>query len=256
MEDNLKENLLNEKNESSAVNVEDDEMQATNTQNQLNKNWTTQMRLGFIRKVYGILLFQLSFTFLMCLISVLSPSFAKFQASNRILLYLSLAGNLVTAMIIICSRKLARQVPWNYVILGLFTFFEAYLVSTICGMTDPQIVLMAAIMTLTVTCALTLYACTTDRDFTVMGSMIFILLTILLLLGIFGLFTSNPFIHVVYCSLGVLVYSLYLVYDTQLIVGNHENKLEIDDYIVGALMLYIDIIQLFLYILELLSQKK
>jgi protein lifeguard len=50
--------------------------------------------------------------------------------------------------------------------------------------------------------------------------------------------------------------SLYIIYDTQLIVGNKQNKLEIDDYIFAAMALYIDIVRLFIYILRILGAAK
>ena len=39
-------------------------------------------------------------------------------------------------------------------------------------------------------------------------------------------------------------------------IGNKSNSYEIDDYIIAALELYIDIIQMFLYILEILTRSK
>ena len=56
-----------------------------------------------------------------------------------------------------------------------------------------------------------------------------------------------------YCGIGVLIYSIYLVIDTQLIMGGKRYELEIDDYILAAFILYTDIIMIFLYILRLLS---
>ena len=48
--------------------------------------------------------------------------------------------------------------------------------------------------------------------------------------------------------------SPHFVYDTQTIVGGKGRiELDIDDYVYGALMLYLDIINLFIYILSLLS---
>ena len=58
-----------------------------------------------------------------------------------------------------------------------------------------------------------------------------------------------------YCGIGVLIYSIYLVMDTQLIMGGKRYAIEIDDYILGALILYTDIIMIFLYILKMLSNK-
>ena len=219
-----------------------------------NQFWDTQMRLGFIRKIYGILTIQISFTVFFCLLSVLSPGFKAFQIASPGLFWICLIGTIITSICLICFRSLSRNVPTNYILLGTFTFCEAYLVSFICGTTKANLVLMAAIMTCAVVISLTIYAFTTKTDFTMMGGTMFVLGCIMLLFGLFLMFTNNKILHVIYSCLGVFVFSLYLIYDTQLIIGNHENKLDIDDYIVGAMMLYIDIIQLFLHILSLLKQ--
>jgi FtsH-binding integral membrane protein len=52
------------------------------------------------------------------------------------------------------------------------------------------------------------------------------------------------------------VYSLYLIIDTQLILGGKNLELTMDNYVLGAVLLYIDIIQLFLQILKILGKKK
>ena len=55
---------------------------------------------------------------------------------------------------------------------------------------------------------------------------------------------------------GVLIYSIYLIYDTQLIMGNVGIQYNIDDYCFAALNLYIDIIYLFLKLLQLIAALK
>ena len=54
-------------------------------------------------------------------------------------------------------------------------------------------------------------------------------------------------------ALGVLIFSLYLVYDTQLVVGGRHRKFQygVDDYVFAALSLYLDVINLFLCILAI-----
>lgn len=231
-------------------------MQGIDDDKNINQYWDTQVRLGFIRKVYGILSVQLTFTFLMCLVSHLSQSFNMFQIANPGFLWISLIGTVVTMICIMCFRSLARNVPTNYILLGIFTLCESYMISFICGATNWRLVLMAAAMTSAIVISLTIYAYTTKTDFTVMGSMMFVIGCVMLLFGIFVMFTNNKLIHIIYSCMGVIAFSIYLVFDTQLIVGNHENKLEIDDFIVGALMLYTDIINLFLNILSLLKNSE
>ena len=53
---------------------------------------------------------------------------------------------------------------------------------------------------------------------------------------------------------GALVFSLYLVYDTQLMLGGkHKYALSPEEHIFAALNLYIDVVQLFMYILMIVG---
>jgi FtsH-binding integral membrane protein len=212
-----------------------------------------EVRLGFIRKVYGILASQLLITVLFCLLSMNSTSFLKFQINNTWLLVLCLIGAIVLPIVIVCFESVMRKVPNNYIILGSFTFCESYLVSYICAVSQPQLVLMAAVMTTAMVGALTIYAFHTKTDFTMQGGAMFIFGCGFLMLCLFGLFTQNKIFHIILCVVGIIFYGLYLIYDTQLILGKHSNMIETDDYILGAFILYTDIIYLFLRILELLQ---
>jgi FtsH-binding integral membrane protein len=62
------------------------------------------------------------------------------------------------------------------------------------------------------------------------------------------------FLYTLYCVFGIILFSLYLVFDTQLILGRFGKEYSIDDYILAALNIYIDIVQLFLFILSLLRR--
>ena len=62
--------------------------------------------------------------------------------------------------------------------------------------------------------------------------------------------------NIIYSSLGAIIFSFYIVYDTQLIIGGKHKKYQYnqDEYIFAALNLYLDIINLFLYILDLFNR--
>lgn len=213
----------------------------------------TVMRLGFIRKVYGILTCQLLVTVVFVLLSLNSVSFSNYQKNSWGIFILCLLLTIILPIVIVCCKGTMATVPKNYIILGMFTFAESYLVSYICSNTDPSIVLMAALMTAAITISVTAYAYKTESDFTIMGGLYFILSAALLMLLIFSIFTNNKFLHILLCVCGVCLYGLYIIYDTQIIVGKHEFKLDIDDYIYASFLLYVDIVNLFLYSLELLK---
>ena len=55
-------------------------------------------------------------------------------------------------------------------------------------------------------------------------------------------------------SVGGLIFSLYIVYDTQLMMGGkHKYSLSPEEYIFAALNIYLDIINLFMYILMIVG---
>ena len=57
-----------------------------------------------------------------------------------------------------------------------------------------------------------------------------------------------------YGTVGALVFSLYLVYDTQLMLGGkHKYALSPEEYIFAALNIYLDVVQLFMYILMIVG---
>lgn len=210
------------------------------------------MRLGFVRKVYGILTVQLLLTTICCALAMFCNGVQNFMINNIVLLVLMVILISVLPFVIICAPSLMRQVPINYIVLFLFTIAESYLVAFICSFTSPRIVLMAAIMTFAMVSALTLYAVTTKTDITVQGGLFFILGMALFLFIIFGFFTQNKTFHIIIALLGVILFSLYIIYDTQLILGNKKEMIDMDDYILGAFCLYTDIIYIFLKILEIL----
>jgi FtsH-binding integral membrane protein len=69
-------------------------------------------------------------------------------------------------------------------------------------------------------------------------------------------FIHSEFLTVLIAVAIGAVYSLYLIIDTQLILGGRKAELTLDNYVLGAAMLYIDIIQLFLQILKIIGSKK
>ena len=54
---------------------------------------------------------------------------------------------------------------------------------------------------------------------------------------------------------GVMFFGFYLIVDTQMIMGGKGIELSVDDYVLASMLLYIDIVQIFLYLLRLLGNK-
>lgn len=115
-------------------------------------------------------------------------------------------------------------------------------------------VLMAVGICAIVCFALTVYAFQTKYDFTTCGTGLFVAVLVLFLFGLVLLLFPSNIGNTIYAAIGCLLFSLYLVYDTQLLIGgNHKYSVSPEEYVFAALNLYIDVVQLFLMILRLIS---
>lgn len=80
---------------------------------------------------------------------------------------------------------------------------------------------------------------------------------ILMIISITAIFFHNKIMSIFYACLGAFVFSGYILFDTQLMLGGkHKYAIEPEEYIFAALNLYIDIVNLFLYLLQLISSAK
>jgi len=212
-------------------------------------------RKDFIKKVYFLLSLQLVWTALFAGMVVAIEPLRDGIKSTTPIVFVCMGMTFVILIAVFCYKKVAKKHPTNLILLASFTVFESYIVAFICAFYEPLIVLAAAIMTLGITAALTVYAWKTKKDFTTMGGIIVVLACSILLFGFFAIFTYNQILYTVYCLFAVIMYGIFIVYDTQLIAGGRYQELSYDDYILGALLLYIDIIGLFIYILSLFGNK-
>lgn len=220
------------------------------------QKFRSDMRLGFIRKVYGILSVQLFVTTLFVFVGCVSSAFQAFVVNNPWVLLLALLFSIGSLLSLACFSNVVNRVPANYILLGIFTFCEGYIVACICGIYDPVSVLIAAVMTLGMTLALTSYAITTKNDFSTQTGVMLVFLFAATMFALFMPFLFHSrMMEVVISVIFIIIYGIYIVIDTQLILGSGKYSFDEEDYIIAALNIYIDIVGLFVYLLQLLGNK-
>jgi FtsH-binding integral membrane protein len=159
---------------------------------------------------------------------------------------------------IICCY--GRTVPANYILLFVFTAAESYCVAGLTSFYDPNTVFMAGLTTALVTIALTIYAMFTKTDISVFYGLIWVVYLAMMPICIVG-FVLPGFnrLYILYCCLGVIFYSLFLIIDTMQICKTSKSMggyaVGYDDYVIGALQLYLDIIMIFVYLLQIFGQR-
>merc|ERR1711920_892435 len=151
------------------------------------------------------------------------------------------------------------------ILLAVFTVAEAVMIGFISAQYTQESVIMVLCITAVVVFGLTLFACQTSINFTGPGAYLFAAVLVLLgfdfMLSIASLLgATGPAFHglrLVYAAAGALIFSMFLVYDTQLIIGGkHKHQFGTDDYTTAALNLFLDIVQLFLFLLQLFGNRR
>ena len=221
-------------------------------------NFTQAVRLGFVRKVYGIVSAQLLISLVFVIAAMfLGPEKIKGKIANILytLYIISAVTAIVTAILICCCFR--RSFPANYICLGIFTIAESFILFLFTASFPPLTVLLALAMTAAMTIGLTLYAMTTKTDFTYCGGLLWMgslgLIVFWILFFLFRTKYTFTFGYILGCMIGIVIYSLYLIYDTQLLIGKFDNEYSVDDYVFAAINIYLDIINLFIYILQILG---
>jgi FtsH-binding integral membrane protein len=73
-----------------------------------------------------------------------------------------------------------------------------------------------------------------------------------------GRFFKIPIPDAAIGGVGALLFSIFIIYDTQMIVGGKGKERQLGDkeYIRGAMELYLDITRLFLYVLRMMGKQQ
>lgn len=222
---------------------------------QYDSAWERDIRLGFIRKVYGILTTQLLVMFGGVLLFTENSAVKQYVQENPATLWIAYVLMIALMCTLVCCDGPRRKVPMNYILLGAFTLCATYLTGVVSSFYETNVVLLAMVMTLGCVIGLTLFAFQTKIDFTMYGGAIFAAFVVLMLFGFILWFFRTPFMNTLYAALGAIIFCVYIVYDTQLIIGGRHKKYKIseDEYIFAALNLFLDVFNLFLFLLALLG---
>jgi len=212
------------------------------------------IRMAFIRKVYGILMIQLSITVAFISLFVYHPAVKEYSRGHPEMQWIALIMTFILLIVLACCSDFRRRWPLNIVLLGLFTLCEGFMLGSVASYYRSEDVLIAVGICAGVCLSLMIFAMQTKWDFTAFGGILFVCVIVLFIFGIVAMIIPGKVITMIYASLGALLFSCYLVFDTQLMMGGkHKYSISPEEYIFAALNLYLDIINIFLYILALVG---
>ncbi|NXF01921.1 LFG3 protein, partial [Smithornis capensis] len=223
-----------------------------------------KVRHAFIRKVYAIISLQLLVTVGIICVFTFPKTVREFVQKNVAIYYASYAVFLVTYLVLACCQGPRRRFPWNVILLAIFVS-ELGLVEGDCGvpfihsMYNTKAVLIAMLITAIVAIVVTIFCFQTKARREICPA----LPCPALPCSEEGASHSPclcplpaqiSWLHMLYAAIGAIAFTLFLAYDTQLVLGNRKNTLSPEEYVYGALTIYTDIIYIFTFILQIVGR--
>jgi FtsH-binding integral membrane protein len=215
---------------------------------------------SFIRKVYSFMAAGLGATGLTALAVVSSETALRFILGNRLVFYGLLIGELL--MVWSFSRIAARlsgvgaaALFFVYAVMNGLTLSLIFLIYTRGSIASTFFVTAGTFA------AISGYGYFTKRDLTSVGSFMLMGLFGLIIASIVNLWLGSPMLYWATTCFGVLIFVGLTAYDTQKIkemnvIGNDGSDADTKEAIHGALLLYLDFVNLFLYLLRLLGGRR
>uniref|UniRef100_A0A3Q4HBG9 Transmembrane BAX inhibitor motif containing 1a n=1 Tax=Neolamprologus brichardi TaxID=32507 RepID=A0A3Q4HBG9_NEOBR len=207
--------------------------------------------------VYLLLACQLLVTTAIVAIFTFVQPVKSFVRQNSAVYWASYAVYFITHIVLVCCKGPRRKFPWNMILLGLFTLSLSYMTGTISSYYDTKAVFLALGITAVVCIAVTVFCFQTKVDFTKCQGLFCVLGIVVFVTGIItAIVLSFKYIfwlHMLYAAIGAIVFTLFLAYHTQLLIGNRKHSISPEEYVFAALSIYVDIIQIFLFLLQIIG---
>ena len=216
-----------------------------------------RLRKKFVRKTLFTFSLSLFTTLGFCIGFKNLPNANNFIKSElgEALYILSVSTTFLTMFVCLCCEDLLRKAPSKYIIYSLFVLAVSYSLGITSLYIRGDILYISIIITTGTTVSLILYSFIATTDFTEYYTYMVAIAMCLIFIGIVNIFFNNTIIQVIISGGGALIFACFIVFDMQMILGQKhiKYKYSVDDFILAAMSLYLDVINMFLYIIQFLT---
>lgn len=207
-------------------------------------------RLGFIRKVYALFFAGILFAIGGVFLGWSVPPLMLFAAEHPWIMLFGMIGAVIGAQAV-------RHVPVvNLFALFGFTTLTGVVISPVLyfiSAYNPASIFQAGVLTVGIFGGLTAYVFLSNRDFSFLRGMVTVGLIVVILAGLLNvLVVGSSALGFAVAVATLLLFSGYVLYDTSNIIRRYPTN----EYIAGALDLYLDAFNIFLALLRILNANR
>uniref|UniRef100_A0A674MEN5 Protein lifeguard 2 n=1 Tax=Takifugu rubripes TaxID=31033 RepID=A0A674MEN5_TAKRU len=166
----------------------------------------------------------------------------------------------ITYLTLSCFTAPRRQFPWNLIMLAIFTLSLSYMTGMLSSFYNTKSVVLCLGITAAVCLLVTIFSFQTKFDVTSYQGVLFIFCMVLFLSGIMLAlilpFKYVPWLDTLYATLGAILFTMFLAFDTQLLMGNKRYTISPEEYVFATLNIYLDIIYIFSFFLQIFGTRR
>lgn len=210
------------------------------------------MRRGFVRKVLLLVAIQLLITAGVSIAFYTIDPIRDYLAENQWPVWVCMLISFGILLTIVCVPA-THKFPFDYILLFGFTTFFSVCVGAITGRYSVQAVGLALAVTCATVFGAFFVAAFTKLDLTKISGFLLAVLFGVLAMSIIGIFWRNKWFHFVIALVSAILFTMFLIYDLQMLMGGRSREFDPDMYVIAALNIYIDIIQIFLNVLQIIG---
>lgn len=215
---------------------------------------------NFIAKVYGWMCAALVVTGLTAWCVVQNKEFMQVLFSNKILFFGLLIGEVILVGYI-TRAMFSINVNLAKALFFLYSFANGLTLSIIFLRYSPESITISFFITAGTFAVMSVYGYFTKSDLTSMGKILTMGVIGILIASVVNIFAQSTMMHWIISYVGVFVFTGLVAYDTQKIkemnvIGNEGTDEDTKESLLGALTLYLDFINLFLFILRIFGDRK
>jgi uncharacterized protein len=215
---------------------------------------------NFITKVYAWMSMALVISALAAVYVASSPALQNIILGNRLVFYILIFGELGLVMFI--SAGLQRMSAMTATLLFvLYSLVNGLTLSVIFLVYSGASIASTFLITAGTFGAMSMYGYTTKRDLTQIGSLLIMALIGILIASIVNIFVASSALYWIISYIGVAIFIGLTAYDTQKIKELGASGFDTSEgmrkvAILGALTLYLDFINLFLFLLRIFGGRR
>jgi FtsH-binding integral membrane protein len=207
---------------------------------------SVEERMGFIRKVYALFFAATLFAIGGVMAGLSFPPLLRFAFEHPLIMFFIMIGGVFGAQAVRHVQGL------NLVALFGFTTLTGVVISPLIAVIlqiNPGSILAAGVLTVGIFGGLTAYVFVSKKDFSFMRGMVTTGLIVVILAGVVNIFLGSGALGFAVAAATLLLFSGFVLYDTSNIIRRYP----VNEYIAGALDLYLDAFNIFLALLRILN---